>query len=147
MMLVEEGIVVDVEEDKVLVQPQRSDRCEGCSPEFCFSDDRGGLIIEAKDTLGVKVGQRVRLAIREQSLFWYSFLLYGMPLLGLLVGAFLGHAIGIAVNLEGGSSLLAIGLGLLLMVISFLGGKRYIQRLDREQTYRPSVVEIIDGSL
>ena len=143
-MVVEEGIVLEIKKDKVLVQPQRSDRCEGCSPEFCFPDSAGGLIIEARDTLGVKVGQRVRLAIREQSLFWYSFLLYGMPLIGLLVGAVAGQIIGKILEWETGTDLLAIGLGLVLLSGSFLGVRRYVRKLDREQTYRPVVLEIID---
>ena len=143
-MVMEEGVVLEVKKDKVLVQPQRSDRCEGCSVEFCFPDSSGGLIIEAKDTLGVKVGQRVRMAIREQSLFWYSFLLYGMPLLGLVTGAALGHMIGKMLELNTGTDLLAVVLGLVLLSISFLGVRGYIRKMDREQAFRPVVVEILD---
>lgn len=68
MMVMEEGIVIEVKGDRVFVKPQQSDRCEGCSTVFCSTDDSGNLVIEAKDPIGVKVGQHFRLAIQEQSL-------------------------------------------------------------------------------
>jgi positive regulator of sigma E activity len=144
-VLMEEGVVVEVRQDKVLVKPQRSERCEGCSPAFCHSDDSGELTIEAKDPIGVTVGQHIRLAIREQSLLWYSFLLYGLPVISLLTGVFAGSFIGARLGLEGGADVFALALGFGLTLISFLKVRQYVRKHDREPSYQPVVVEIVNG--
>ena len=97
MMVMEEGIVIEVKGDRVFVNPQQSDRFIWCPPHQSLGGRMGGSIIGNRFNLGV------------------------------------------------GSDLLAIGLGLGLTGISFLKVKQYIHRHDRDQTYRPVVIEIVNG--
>jgi sigma-E factor negative regulatory protein RseC len=144
-MVTEEGVIVKVKEDSVLVQPERSDRCEGCSAAFCATDESGDLIIEARDPIGAKVGQRIRLVIREERLIGYSFLLYGFPLISLLVGAFGGTWIGGLLGLGSGTDVLAVGSALGLTVMALLFSKTLVRKLETSKSYQPVVVEILNG--
>jgi len=142
-VVLEEGVVVQVKEGKVWIHPDRSERCEGCAAEFCTMDSEGELILEAKDPLGVEVGERIRVAIQQKNLLWYSFLIYGFPLLSFIGGIIGGTWIGTVLGLEGGRDALAVFLGFGLTALSFSWVRKYIQHHDQVQSYLPVVVEIL----
>lgn len=144
-MVEEEGIIIEVKDDKVLVRPERSDRCEGCPVEYCVPDGSGRLMIEATDPLGAKVGQRIRLEIRERELVWYSFLLYGVPLISLLVGTFGGSILGSRLGWDKGADAFGVILGVGLTGLSFWWVKQYVRSQDKHKSYRPVVVKILNG--
>lgn len=144
-VVLEEGVVIEVKNDGVLVQPDRSERCEGCSTAFCSTSESGDLIIEASDPVGVRVGQRIRLAIQEKVLIGYSFLLYGVPLLSLLAGAFGGTLLGSALGLDRGAGALGVLAGIGLTIGSFYFVKGYVQSHENTKSYRPVVIEILAG--
>ena len=39
-MVLEDGIIIEVKDDKVLVQPERSERCEGCAVEAYYRTEK-----------------------------------------------------------------------------------------------------------
>lgn len=144
-MITEDGVIVEVRPDTVLVQPERGERCEGCSTQFCRTDEGGGLIIEAKDPIGVKVGQRIRLEIQEASLAEYSFLLYGLPLIGLVAGAFGGTWIGDLLGMGSGTDLFAVASALGLTVLALFYSKSRIRKMEATKSYQPVVIEVLEG--
>ena len=103
------------------------------------------LIIEPRNPLGAKIGQRIRLVIREQELVWYSFLLYGVPLISLLVGTFSGSILGSQWGWGKGADAFGVILGVGLTVLSFLWVKQYIRRHEKQKSYQPVVVKILNG--
>ena len=85
-MLEETGVVVEqVSPDRVRIKVSRSAACEGCAAAGACQGMASGkeMLVEARDNVGVKVGQQVVLAIREKTLLWASFLIYILPLVGL----------------------------------------------------------------
>jgi sigma-E factor negative regulatory protein RseC len=144
-MITEDGVVLEVRSDGVLVQPERGERCEGCSTQFCRTDEGGGLIIEAKDPIGAKVGQRIRLEIQEASLTEYSFYLYGLPLVALVIGAFGGTWIGSRLGLGSGTDVIAVAAALGLTVAALLFSKSRIRKMEASKSYQPVVIEILEG--
>jgi sigma-E factor negative regulatory protein RseC len=144
-VVLEEGIVVGIKKDKVLVKPERSERCEGCSTAYCVSDESGNLIIEASDPVGAQMGQRIRIAIRERALIGYSFLLYGVPVISLLVGAFGGTLLGMRLGWGQGAEILGVLVGIGLTAASFILVKQYIRKQEPNESYRPVVVDILSG--
>lgn len=105
----EEGIVSDVTGGLATVTVLEKGSCEECSAKiFCKpSDDKKKLT--AKDTLGVKKGDLVRVAVRGKNVLAAVSMLYGIPLLLILSGIFAGYNY-FTKNVELYSSLLGFGL-------------------------------------
>jgi positive regulator of sigma E activity len=95
--LLEEGIVLAVtpalgdRPAQARVRLLAGDHCEGCpAGAFCrpAGDDR--RLMDVLDPVGVSVGDHVQVAVPGGAVLKASFLIYGLPLLLLLVGVGLG---------------------------------------------------------
>lgn len=92
-LLREQGIVVGIDGDEVLVETQRSTGCSGCSSESgCGTSALAKLFtatnkapIRVKNNLKCKVGDTVELVLDESRLLQHSFMAYGLPLIGLFL--------------------------------------------------------------
>jgi sigma-E factor negative regulatory protein RseC len=146
-MITEEGIVVEVKPNGALIRPDRTARCEGCVPQFCLSDQEGKLILEARDEVGVRVGQRVRVAIPDDALAWGGFVLYGLPLIGLVTGAVIGKTAAALLGWNAFSDGLAVVCSLLFMLGVFVWVKRYSRRIEKGQRLRPMVIQVLGSDL
>lgn len=93
--LLSEGEVVALEGDTVFVKTQRQSSCGGCQSESgcgtsalakLFSNT-GSAPIRMRNTLNAKQGDRVLLKLDESRLVLHAFMAYGLPLIGLFLGA------------------------------------------------------------
>ena len=96
-ILEEEGVVlaVDPAGDSVAatarVRLLAGEHCEGCpASSLCRPETGDRRIMEVADPVGVSVGDRVRVAVPGDAVMRASFLVYGLPLLLLLLGVWLG---------------------------------------------------------
>jgi positive regulator of sigma E activity len=114
--IIEEAVVVKVSVGNAELQLNEKKGCEGCSAKlFCKPGDDDKRKIIASDSLGVKPGDMVLISVKGNALVNASFLLYGIPLLLLLTGVFLG--MNLFTSLPEFKSFLA---GLTLMGIYFM---------------------------
>jgi positive regulator of sigma E activity len=111
---------------RVVVRLQIGEHCDRCAAHaLCRPSGDGRREIEAEDPLGVAVGDRVRVAVRGSQVLHMSLLLYGLPLLLLLVGVGLGaRLLPAGPWRDGGSFLLAVGLAAAALPIVRLGVRR-----------------------
>ncbi|BBP43470.1 SoxR reducing system RseC family protein [Thiosulfativibrio zosterae] len=90
------GKVVMADESFIWVKTQRQSGCSGCQSEKgCGTSTLAKLFapessspLKILNTLNAKEGQQVMLSLNEADLIKHSFMAYGLPLLGLFVGAF-----------------------------------------------------------
>ncbi len=87
---VENGIVTEVNNGLANVTVTESDFCEECSAKIFCHTDSNARNVTAKDPYGVKAGDKVRISIKGRSVVAVSFLLYGLPLVLLITGIFVG---------------------------------------------------------
>jgi len=100
-VLYEEGVVVSLagatagRPARVRVQLAAGDHCEACpSRGLCRPErDPEARVLEVADPVGVAVGDRVRVAVPGGAVLRASFLVYGLPLLLLLLGVAVGFRI------------------------------------------------------
>jgi sigma-E factor negative regulatory protein RseC len=143
-MLQETGTVVELPASEVAVV-----LC--ASSAFCLYggplglrrvEDRRHMRIEAKNTVGAAVGDRVTLVSRPGRLLLALFLLYGLPLVGLVVGALTGVLLGSYFGLGVEPDLLAALLG-----VGLMAGFFFLVRVGRRAVsmapFRPQVTEIL----
>ncbi|WP_319381471.1 SoxR reducing system RseC family protein [Thiomicrorhabdus sp.] len=89
--------VIKVEEDSVWVLPKRESACGNCTSGSCGSGSLAQLFnrhqsrpLQLAKTLDCREGDWVNLSINQSRLVQYSFLAYGVPLIGLFSCALLG---------------------------------------------------------
>ncbi len=120
-MIEETGEVGEVRPGQALVQTQRGAGCERCRARGGCSHLGGGRDARGwvAGPLGVRVGDRVVVAVPEGTALRASVLVYLVPALCLMLGAFLGDRLAPVWGVP--RDLGAAGLGLGGMVLAFLG--------------------------
>jgi len=93
----EEGIVVALvpastgAPARAQIRLQASEHCEGCAAKsLCRPQGEDRRLMDVLDPVGVAVGDRVRVAVPGGQILGLSMLVYGLPLVMLLAGVFLG---------------------------------------------------------
>ncbi|MBZ0198952.1 MAG: SoxR reducing system RseC family protein [Ignavibacteriaceae bacterium] len=119
---VEEGIVADVKDGIATIFVLEAGSCEECGAKiFCRpTDDKRKL--SAKDPFGVKPGDKVSVAVRGRNVVAASSIIYGVPLILILAGVFLGMSF-FSANKELYSSVLGLGLVALYLFIVYTVSK------------------------
>lgn len=101
-LLYAKGWVESISADKAYVITQRTTGCHGCqSQQTCGTSVLSKLFspvsstpVAVENSLGVDVGDEVELSIDESRLIHHSIMGYGLPLLGLFIGALLFQWLG-----------------------------------------------------
>ncbi|CAG1772275.1 hypothetical protein BAC3_02469 [uncultured bacterium] len=87
----EEGIVRSVHEGITIVSVVKSDECHSCGAQsICKPESGKEKTIAVVNDMGAKPGERVTISIQGGAVIQASFALYGIPLLLLVAGIWLG---------------------------------------------------------
>jgi sigma-E factor negative regulatory protein RseC len=108
-MVSENGRVVAVTGDSIWVETIRQSTCDSCNAsKACgqgvlnkiYDGQRHHIEIKLDENspADIKVDDEVEICVPEQTLLLGSFLVYLLPLLGLLIGGFLGQSLADAAN-------------------------------------------------
>lgn len=139
-MVTEKGMVIKIDSQGTWVKTSRSSACEGCSSRgSCHTQSGSGdMEVNALNDIGAVVGDRIVLGIATGSLLKATFLLYVFPILALMVGAFIGHAV--AVNFKIDSTHMAVLCGLVFLGCAVLLMRNRANRLAANDAYRPKII-------
>jgi len=140
----ETGVVIDASETRAWVRLEPGGDCSACaSSSACRreADASGRRVVEAINPLGVRTGQRVVLHMEGTGIVKASLLMYALPLLLLLLGAFLGKTLG---GGENPSDTRAALFGLGFMVAGFLGIRLWGQRAAGQEEFYPRITRILE---
>lgn len=140
----EKGIVRQIMGETMTVEFERSPMCEKCGE---CERAREKMLMEMKRSEDAQIGDLVEVELSEGTLLKASVLAYGVPLVLLLAGLFLGKQLAGWLGLSGNGDLYALGLGALLAALGFLAirltepGRRkhggympQVKRIYKEQT-------------
>jgi sigma-E factor negative regulatory protein RseC len=141
-MIEEEGIVAEIEGDITKVAIIKKSACEQCAASgVCHPGDQEYL--EASNPLGAKKGQKVKVVLAPQIYLKASIILYGLPMAALVAGAIIAKNIAVRYFGEANSDLWAFIVGMICMVVSFFFIRVYNNKVEKTQTYKPVIVEIL----
>lgn len=128
--LYEEGIVKEAKTGIAVISIQDSDKCKECTAKiYCKPGSSDERSLTVRDPYGVRPGDKVRVVIKGSKILSASLLLYGVPLILLLAGIFIGLEM-FYINKELYSSLFAIGLVSIYVLFMLLFTKK-----DKEASY------------
>jgi len=81
------GTITKIVGDIVTISFESTDNCDGCSIRFlCSPKSYQDKIIKLKNTINAKIGEKVAVSEASNILLKLSFLQYGSPLIGFLLG-------------------------------------------------------------
>jgi sigma-E factor negative regulatory protein RseC len=134
----ETGTVIEVMDRTALVSTQAKGVCHSCSARgIChMSGQKETMEVEAWNRLGAAVGDRVQIRISGRSALTAAFLLYLVPLLGFLVGVWIGQKVT-------GNQVWAVVIGLGFLAAVYGGIRILDRRIDRSARMRPEITRIV----
>lgn len=87
MQTQQEGIVIATQAGGMAqVKTSRHNDCENCGA----CPGNSAIVLEARNTLGAKPGQRVMVEVQEVNMLKSAFIVYLLPLIAIFAGAMLG---------------------------------------------------------
>ena len=91
-MSTEQGIIEGISGIKAEVRIQKSGACSRCSSRgACRSLSDSEMLIEVNNNLRAKEGDRVEITVPTRYLLKLSLLVYVLPIITLIIGAYLGR--------------------------------------------------------
>ncbi len=138
------GLVVENKGETATVNLQKHLACEKCGRCGILSGSgKRDAMIEAQNPINAKPGQRVLLETDYRTMLFVSFMLYLVPLGGLLVGIFSWLALADNFGFTGDQELIAIGIGFIFMVVIFLLIRSWDRKVKGNPYYQPVITELI----
>lgn len=122
--LYEEGIVKEAKDGIAVISIHDSESCNECTAKvYCKPGNSEGRSLTVRDPFGVHPGDKVRVVIKGSKLLSASFKLYGIPLILLVAGIFIGIEV-FDTNKELFASLFAVGMVAIYSLYVFLFSKK-----------------------
>lgn len=141
----EYGIVVEKKGQTAVIRAQRSTSCDNCSSKKSCHSGAGAdneILIEAEDSVGAKVGDRVVFSVSAGSVLKAGVLLYLLPIASFIGGLVLGQTV-LTGLLPGYNADLVAGVtGVVFLGLAFLSLKGYGALSERSGSLRPRVLRV-----
>ena len=138
----EEGVVIEIQEDKILVKLDRQERCSEC--RGCREAADGFMVAEAEGRPGVTAGSKVALERKWEDVRVSVLLVLLIPLVALVGGSVIGYLV--LRNFIENAAMQNIGgvfFGMVLMVISMGYARRYDKKIRQSNFGKMKIVKII----
>ena len=140
----EEGVVIDTYGEFAKVEARRSASCEGCaSKDTCKPNSNTSMIIEVINPINARVGDRICFEVEASALLKSTFVIYLMPVIFLLIGAWAGGEIAKIYPLFKREEILSVISGSIFFLVSvfiLISLNRYF---SKDKRYKPMIKEIL----
>ena len=140
-MIREEGIVEETRRNTAVIKIEKSASCKHCSEkDSCSVSDRN-ILIEVKNILNAKEGDRVEVSVPEGTFMKLSLMVYIFPVIALMIGAFLGDFLSRFMSTD--PSATAAITAAIFLAASFIGLKIFEKKKGTVDKYSPRMTRII----
>lgn len=142
----QQGYIVEIVDSVTAkLKLKRHSACASCGKCSTTSEEKY-IIVEADNTIGAKVGDRVEVNMETVNVLKAAFIAYTIPLLALLLGT-VGTFYGLkAINIKNNVEIISGGAGLIFTILSFLILKKNDKKFRDSKEYIPIVTRIIVSS-
>jgi|TARA_B100000315_G_scaffold98904_2_gene90878 sigma-E factor negative regulatory protein RseC len=97
--------------------------------------------VQVINPVGARVGDRVVIGFKTESLIRVSFLLYIFPIFSMILGAVIGHKL--ATIVSGNQSGFSAVFGFLFLFLAFVIVKFTGDKLTKKDKYQPKIIRIL----
>lgn len=142
------GEVVELKGDqRALVRVRQHLSCGSCGRCGGFFGDPGKRkdhLVEVLNPIGAKKGELVRLEARVSEMLLAAFLLYIVPLLGLLAGLFAGRSFALHWGVFGSPDLWGLLWGLVFMFFFYFLLRSQERHLARSRRFKAVITAVVE---
>ena len=138
MVKEEEGIIIEISENNIAkVKVGRHNECKNCGA--CPGDS--SVIIEAKNPIGAKTGQRISFQLKETNMLMAAFVVYIAPLVAVVIGVLIGQVIAekLGYSIRG----FQIGGGIITFILSLFNIKKFDKFAHNNDKMQPVITQVI----
>ncbi|MCF8306342.1 MAG: SoxR reducing system RseC family protein [Ignavibacteriales bacterium] len=137
--IIERGVVIKSSGGKAEIALLSKGNCEECTAKiFCRGVEDNQNIVQVIDSFGVKAGDNVKIEVDGTKILSATSILYGVPLLILIVSVLLGQ---IVFSDSGFQELYSFGSGIFLIALYFLLFK-LIPSFQSFISFMPKIVSV-----
>lgn len=138
------GTVIEDKGETAIVRLRRHLSCKNCGRcgGLLGAEDRREHYVEASNPIRARRGQSVIVEMDDRQALFIAFMLYLVPLAGLVAGIFLGLKFASVFGWESTRELVPAGAGLLLMALIFSGISLWDRRVKKSGRYRPVITAL-----
>ncbi len=134
------GIISETRGDVADVTLQRHLICGSCGKCGIMSGSaKRKVTIEAHNPIRAEKGQRVVVESDDRQVIFLAFMLYIVPLLGLMAGIFFWLQAAGSLGYDGNQDLQAVAVGFILMAAIYLMIRRWDHRVKDNPQYKPNI--------
>ena len=138
MVKEEEGIIIEIPKDNFAkIKVGRHNECKNCGA--CPGDN--SVVIDAKNSIGAKIGQRVAFEMKDTNMLVAAFVVYILPLIAVVVGVIVGQLIAkqFGLSIRG----LQIGGGVITFILSVVNIKRFDKYAHNNDKMQPVITRTL----
>ncbi|MEJ6951105.1 SoxR reducing system RseC family protein [Natronospora cellulosivora (SeqCode)] len=141
------GEILNKKGNQALVKIKRHSLCSKCTNKCQLAQPESHEVdeieIEVDNPIGAKIGQFVKIEMKDQPVVIASIIIYIIPLIFMIAGYFMGIYI---IELLGyqGTEIVGIISSLLFLACSFLFIRIIDKILSRKKEYHPKIKEIVE---
>ncbi|WP_372995741.1 SoxR reducing system RseC family protein [Lutispora sp.] len=137
------GRIIEVNNDTAKVLIARHAACGDCGA--CqVGRENLNMILTAENTINGNPGDTVEIELKTENFLFASFIMYGIPLLGLIIGLLGGYYSGGALGYdESKSQVIAAVSGLLILTMSYLGIRFNESKIKNMHKFKPVLIRIV----
>lgn len=141
----ERGIVQQVGRSTATIRIQKSSYCATCgSRDKCQTLSDRDMLIEVINDLHAREGDQVEITVPTRSLLKLSLLVYLLPIVLLIIGAYLGGEWAESTHRD--PTLCSVIGGMGAMVLSFVILKGFDRKLRGKREYSPRMLRILSSA-
>jgi sigma-E factor negative regulatory protein RseC len=141
-MVTEQGVIERVSGQKAMVRIEKTSACATCeSRGGCEVGSDKNMVVEVANDLGVGKGDYVELSVPSGAFLKLSLLVYILPVVALMAGAFAGGAFARVLHVP--LSLASVIGGFLVMGITFYALKRLDRSSRAKSEFQPRMTRIL----
>lgn len=131
------GIVKEIKDNTVVVTMQRQDMCGDCHACEMLSGKKQ-CTLNCKTDIPCQIGDQVEVSITNDYFLKATYLIYGIPLVGLLLGLGMGVCVSRVIGVQYEDIVVVVS-----MIIGIGLGMFYIKVKDHKKTYEQFLPQII----
>ncbi|MDY6826139.1 MAG: SoxR reducing system RseC family protein [Bacillota bacterium] len=138
------GVVTQTNDERAKVSLQRHLACKNCGRCGMLSGSGGkDVVIEALNPIKAQPGQRVMLESDDRQVLFVAFMLYVVPLVGLVAGIFAWLKAAASLGFTENQELISVAIGFGVMIIAFILIRIWDNRVKDDPKYKPVITTLI----
>lgn len=142
--MIETGKIIGIDGNLAKVLVLRHTACGDCGA--CqVGKDNLNMILTAENSIEAELGDNVQIELNTENFLFASFILYGIPLLALILGISSGYYLFKNLRYEDGiAQLVAFASGIVLLAVSYLIIKNNESKIGKMKRFKPRLIRVIN---